>query len=290
MAKMLTDDPTIKPTSDLFIAALCSAPKNEPILRSLLNGTMTNIGQPPVVKATILNPFNVQDFPNDKEIRLDVRVEDEAKRFYNIEVQRAWHTGFHNRSLYYWAETYDSQIERGDAYKLLRPVRSIVITEFPAFPELQQLHTVFELRSRENPQVLLTDHLQIHYLRVGNLDRQSLSGLDSLCVDLQRWMQFLRFGSEWEEERMSTILQDAPEVQAAYGEYKRFVADPVMREKIKARERYWTDRNLDRAESKEEGREEKGLEVARNLKREGLDSAFIARTTGLSLSEVERLD
>ena len=100
---------------------------------------------------------------------------------------------------------------------------------------------------------------------------------------------------------MSAVLQDVPEVQAAYGEYKRFTADPVMREKAKARERYWTDRRLDRAEAKEEGRQEgrhegrqegrqeERFEVARNLKREGLDATFIAKTTGLPLSDIERL-
>src|SRR5215469_4656042 len=251
---MATDDICITPTSDLFIASLCFPPQNEPILRSLLNGVMLNVKQPPVIEATVLNPFNIQDFPNDKEVRLDVRVKDETGKKYNIEVQKAWHTGFYNRTLYYWSDTYDSQIERGEHYKFLRPVRSIIITEFPVFPELRQLHTIFELRSRENPDVLLTDHLQIHFLRLGNLDRRDLSGLDSLCVDLQRWVQFLRFGSEWEADKMSTILQDVPEVHAAYDEFKRFTADPVMREKIKARERYWTDRHLDRAEAREEGR------------------------------------
>jgi len=158
------------------------------------------------------------------------------------------------------------------------------------FPDLKQLHTVFELRSRENPKVLLTEHLQIHYLRLGDLDRQKLTGLDALCIDLQKWMQFLVFGSEWEEKKMSAVLQDVPEVQAAYGEYKRFTADPVMREKAKARERYWMDKRLDRAEAMEEGREEKGLEVARNLKRLGVPIATIAEGTGLSLSEIERLN
>jgi len=287
---MPTDDLIIRPTSDLFIASLWSAPKNEPILRSVLNSVMTDIGQPQIVKATVLTPFNIQSYPDDKEIRLDVRVEDETRRFYNIEVQRAWHTGFNNRSLYYWSETYEAQIERGDFYDLLRPVRSVVITEFPIFPELKRLHTVFELRSRENPKVLLTDHLQIHYLRVGNLDRQKLTGLDDLCVDLQKWMQFWAFGLEWEEKKMSTILHDAPEVQAAYGEYKRFIADPVMREKAKARERYWTDRRLDRAEGREEGRVEEKIENARNLKRLGVPIATIAEGIGLSLSEVERLN
>jgi hypothetical protein len=58
---MSTDDIVIKPTTDLFIAALWSAPKNEPILRSLLNGVMTDIGQPPVVSATVLTPLNIQE-------------------------------------------------------------------------------------------------------------------------------------------------------------------------------------------------------------------------------------
>jgi predicted transposase/invertase (TIGR01784 family) len=251
---------------------------------------MTNVKQPQVVKATVLNPFNIQDYPDDKEIRLDVRVEDETRKFYNIEVQRAWHTGFYNRSLYYWSETYESQIERGDFYKLLRPVRSIVITEFPVFPELKQLHTVFELRSRENPKVLLTNHLQIHYLRLGNLDKESLAELDSLCIDLQRWFQFLRFGSEWKEDKMSAVLQDVPEVQAAYSEYKRFTADPVMREKAKARERYWTDRKLDRAEAEEVGVARKAIEVARSMKAKGYSVAEITDISGLPLSEVEQLD
>ena len=97
---------------------------------------------------------------------------------------------------------------------------------------------------------------------------------------------------------MSAVLQDAPEVQAAYGEYRRFTADPVMREKAKARERYWTDRELDRAEGWEEGREEgleegeakKAIAVARNLKHLGVPVATIAKGTGLSQSEVEQLN
>ena len=119
------------------------------------------------------------------------------------------------------------------------------------------------------------------------------SPLDEFCVGLQRWMQFWAFGSVWEEKKMSAVLQDVPEVQAAYGEYKRFIANPDMREKAKARERYWTDRRLDRAEAKEEGREEgeakKAVAVAQNLKRLGAPLAMIAEATGLSLSEIERL-
>ena len=287
---MSTNDVIIKPTTDLFIAALWSAPKNEPILRSLLNGVMTDIGQPAIAEATVLNPFNIKEFPNDKEIRLDVRVKDESGTVYDVEVQTDSHTGFYDRMLYYWARTYGIQIQRGEDYHKLRPVRSIVITEFPVFPELKRLHAVFELRSRENQAVLLSEHCQIHFLRLGDLLRNSLSGLDELCLELQRWMQFWVYGSKLEKKEMSTMLQDVPEVQAAYDEYQRFVSDPVMREKIESRERFLTDRYLDRADALAEGRAEAKIETAQNMKRKGYPVSDIADLTGLWLAEIERLD
>ena len=85
---------------------------------------------------------------------------------------------------------------------------------------------------------------------------------------------------------MSTMLQDVPEVQAAYEAYKRFSADPVMREKIRAAERYEIDKKLDRAY----GRAERSVEVARNMKAKGYSVTEIADISGLPLSEVERLD
>ena len=186
---MAKKDVIITPTSDLFIASLWSAPKNEPILRSMLSGVMTDIGQPPVAKATVLNPFNIQEFSNDKEIRLDVHVEDELGARYDVEVQKETHDDFFERMLLYWGETYCSQIHRGNKYSLLRPTRSIIITEFSVFPLLKQLHAVFELRARENPAVLFSDHCQIHVLRLGDLLRNNLSGLDQFGLDLQRWFQ-----------------------------------------------------------------------------------------------------
>jgi len=277
--------PIIKPTSDLFIASLWSAPEREPLLRSLVNGVMTDIGEPPVAKATVLNPFNIQDFPVDKQIRLDVLVEDELGAKYDLEVQTYPDKDFFDRMMLYWSVTYGLPIQRGDDYGVLRPVRSIIITEFPVFPELTRLHAVFEIVARENPKVLFTKHFQAHVLRLGNLLRGDQSGLAELCLPLQRWMQFWCFGSKMEDKSMSVMLQDAPEVLAAYDEYKRFTADPEMREKIRERERFEIDQRLDRAYARKEG----AVEIAQNLKRLGAPLPMIAEATGLSLSEINRL-
>jgi len=289
---MAKDDPIITPTTDLFIASLWSAPKNEPILRSLVSGVMTDIGQPPVAKAMVLNPLNIQEYALDKRIILDVRVEDEAGTFYNVEVQKQADTDFLERMLFGWAETYGSQLLWGKGYDELCPVRSIIITEFPIFRLLKRLHAVFELRSRENPDVLFSDHCQMHVLRLGDLLR-NLSGLDQFGLDLQRWMQLWAFGAKLKESEMSTMLQDCPPVLAAYEEFQRFSSDPVMRERVRARERYLNDERLKiggaRREGEAIGEARKARETAQNMKQEGLDSAFIAKMTGLSVPEVERL-
>ena len=239
----------------------------------------------------MLNAFSLQEYAIDKRIILDVRVEDVTGAFYNVEVQKQEHPAFLERMLFGWAETYRTQLLRGEKYDELRPVRSIIITEFPIFTSLTRLHAVFELRARENPAVLFSDHCQIHVLRLGDLLRD-LVGLDQFCLDLRSWMQFWVYGSTLEERKMSAMLQETPAVLEAYEEFKRFSSDPIMREKVQARERYLIDERLKlggaRREGETIGEARKARETARNMKRKGYPISDIAELTGLTLSEIEQ--
>jgi hypothetical protein len=94
------EDLIIKATSDVFIAAMLSAPKNEPILCGIISAVLENSGQPPIKKAEVLNPFSLKEFANDRRIVLDVRVTDELDRIFNIEVQTLPHTAFIERIMF----------------------------------------------------------------------------------------------------------------------------------------------------------------------------------------------
>jgi len=155
---------------------------------------------------------------------------------------------------------------------------------------LKRLHAVFELLARENPQVRFSDQCQMHVLRLGDLLRNELVGLDQFGFDLQRWMQLWVFGSKLEENKMSAMLDDCPPVLAAYEEFKRFSSDPVMREKVRARERFLIDERLKLSGAMREGEAKKAHETAQNMKRKRYPVAEIAEITGLTLSEIERLD
>lgn len=284
------DDLIPKPTSDIFTAVLWSPPENEPILCSFINAVLLDIGMTPITRAVVLNPFNIKEFAPNKAIILDVRVKDENERWFNIEIQVASHPAFANRVLYYWSDIYTQQLQVGKGYETLRPVISIILTEFAIFPMLTNVHNVFQITAKENPNVLLTDHFQIHFLRLSDVLKGQLQKLQSVCRELRHWLNFFLFGATKTEEEMAVLVENDPIIREAYSELHRFYANDEMREKIRQRHRFLVDYNLGMASSREEGRMEGKIDIARNLKKKGLDMFLIAETTGLLLEEIERLN
>ena len=250
---MTIDDLIPNPMSDIYTASMWSDPKNEHLLLSFINDVLLDTGMRPIVKAEVMNPFNIKDFAVSKQIVLDVRVRDERDWLYDIEVQTFDHTAFVNRALDYWADTYSSQLARGSHYTLLRPVISIILTSFPLFPRLKNPHTVFELRARENPDVIMTDHLQIHFLRIQKDQKRQLTELEGIRRGLCDWLNFFTFGGIKTETEMAALTHDNPIIQEAYAELQRFYANGETREKIKERERFLTDYELGINASKAEG-------------------------------------
>ena len=256
-----TDNLIIKATSDLFIATLLSAPKNEPILRGVINAVLTNSGHVPIKTAEVLNPFNVKEFALDKGIVLDVRVKDELERIFNIEIQTAPHTAFVERVMFGWADTFSSQLHAGNAYQKLMPVFCIVITEFKILGKVDGVHLVFELRERNHPEVVLSNHLQMHFLPLYELLQGRLDVLESVSPDLRRWLNFLVFGGLKGEQEMSQIVGNDPLVMEAVAELQRFSSDPEMQE-LERRRKLWKLEYLSGLEAaKEEGRVEDRIET-----------------------------
>ena len=233
-----TDNLIIKATSDLFIATLLSAPKNEPILRNIINAVLTNSGHAPIKNAEVLNPYNVKEFAVDKQIVLDVRVKDELDRTFNIEIQTTPHAAFVERIMFGWADTFSAQLHAGNQYKKLNPVFCIVITEFKIFDQVDGVHLVFELRERNRPEVVLSNHLQMHFLRLYELLQGRLEVLEGVSPELRHWLNFLAYGGLKGEKEMSQIVDNTPLVMEAVAELQRFSSDPKMRE-MERRRKLW---------------------------------------------------
>ena len=285
-AKKKLDDLIIEPTSDLFTASLWSATKNEPLLRDFISATLADSGQPIIRQVTVLNPFKVKEFAVDRQLVLDVRAQDERNCWYNIEVQTAPHPAFLERTVLHWADMFSSQLRIGGKFTELLPVISIVLAAFPIFPNLQRLHSVFRITAEENPKVLLTDYFQMHFLRLGDLIKRQMEGLGELHCGLRNWLNFFTFGAKVTEDKMAQLVENNPAIMTAYEEFQRFSLDDEMRDLERRRRRFLEDQQIYTNAAVKEGR----IEIARNMKNDGFDTAVIVKMTGLSSWEIERLD
>jgi len=150
----------------------------------------------------------------------------------------------------------------------------------------------------ENPEVALTDHFRMHFLRLGDVLKRRLEGLGGLFDGLRDWMNFFMFANTISEDKMTQLIENNPAVQAAYEELQRFSSNAEMREFERRRRRFLEDTRIyvgtaraeGKAEGKAEGIMEREIEIAQNMKRKGFDVQSIADLTGLSHAEIERLD
>ena len=256
----------LDPMSDIFTATLWSAPKNEHLLRSFINGVRTDAGMTPIVQATVLNPFNIKEFVASKGIILDVRAKDEHNLMYDIEVQTSNHPAFPNRILDYWSETFVAQLKSGLDYTELRQVISIILTSFPIFRQLENIHNIFQITAKEDPSFVLTDAFQMHFLRIAEVNEQNAHKLACLCRDLRDWVLFFAYGGKLTEAEMSNLTDNNPIILEAYQEMQRFYANPETHEKALAHRRFIIDYNLGMSSSKAEGLAE-GLAVGKAVGR-----------------------
>ena len=126
----------ISPANDYFFRFLFGNPGHESLTLDFINAVLADMQMGPLQALTIQNPFNAKESVTDKQTILDIRAEDEVHRIYNIEMQLDGNPQFANRSLYYWARCYTSQLSEGEEYHQLSPIH---LHQHPGFPNFHIL-------------------------------------------------------------------------------------------------------------------------------------------------------
>ena len=84
-------------------------------LISLLNAILRP--KEPIVDVTLENPFNPQDFQDDKLSILDIKAVDRTGAIYDVEMQLTTYEGLVQRIVFYGCELYAGQLKSGDEYE-----------------------------------------------------------------------------------------------------------------------------------------------------------------------------
>ena len=216
------------------------------------------------MEVKIENPFQYQDFLNDKLSILDVKATDSAGTIFHIEMQLSVTTGLTKRLVFYGCELYLGQLSKAEDYTFLRPVYSICILDELLFGKEAVGHHRFQLADLKNKRVL-ENTLEIHLLE---LPRYTLKEADLITAStVERWVFLLRHAQDYDAQTLHKLFPEAGFSQAI-DTFETISLKTEDRQMYDTRDRAARDRlwlmngaikeaeNKGREEGREEGRKE----------------------------------
>ncbi len=239
-----------------------------------------------IQEITILNPELTGTSRNDKRSYLDIRAKDETDRNFHVEIQVAHENSFVKRGLYYLSGLIRDQLKSGEGYSDLKAVYQVNIVDFNLILS-ENYHSKFKFREESNPEITLTDELEIHFLELPKFLKLNVSELES---DLESWLYVFKHTSELEEAEMSILVDKTPDLSKAFTILEQYSNDPKRRaeieEKLKSDRDYVYDlaARFEAGERQgiEKGEFKKALEAARKMLAEGIKLDVALRVTGLT--------
>ena len=242
---------------------------------------------------TIVNTELPKLFAEDKKGVLDIRVMLQDKKQVNIEIQVLPLEFMPERTLYYWAKMYTSQLKEGYRYTELKKCITINIVDYEFLPE-KRMHTKYHLIEDRSGNCL-TDVIEVHFCELKKLrSGEEIIDADDPAVE---WMRFLAARTKGE---MEVVAKNNEEIKETLSYLEIISKDEQNRLAYEAQQMWLMDQRTREAtaKAKEEdmtAREEAAkarekFSIARNLLSIGVNVADIAKVMGLTIDEIEKLE
>jgi len=194
----------IKPINDFAFKKTFGTVENKPALISLLNAILDLAS--PIVDVTIENPYNLQDFLDDKLSILDIKAMDENQSVYSVEMQLTILDGLVQRIVFYGCELYADQLRASDDYTELKPVYSICLANGILWKDATNVHHSFRLTDQASGRIL-GETIQIHTIE---LPRYNLTEVDvATASTLDRWLYWFLHAHEYEPAALLNLFPEA---------------------------------------------------------------------------------
>ena len=238
--------------------------KNEEVLRNLL-ATLLEIDEAEIESCHIENPIELGKEIEGKECILDVKLTLNNDKVINIELQVYKQTYWINRSLLYWARTYDN-LKSGQDYSMLLPAYHIGILDFTLFENHPKFMAQYQIMDVEDG-YLYSDKLCIKVL--------DLTQLEKAKQESETNKKLLKWASIFKAETLEELEQLASGEEVFENmvvTMKKLSEDEKIRMQCEAREDYerslLTEYNAGKSEGIEQGLQQGIASERRNTEKE----------------------
>lgn len=278
---MTTNIKYLDPKADLTFKKIFAG--HPDLLISLLNALLPLKRNQQIKSIEYLPTELVPVDPLHKDTIVDVRCRDVEGRQFVVEMQMAWTDAFKQRVLFNASKAYGSQAEMGCKYEDLQPVYSLNLVNEIFEKDMKEYkhnyHIVHDKRTKKVIEGLCFTFIELPKFHPHTMKEKRMTVL---------WLRFLTEINDKTQEVPAELLE-SPEISKALEEVK---ISAFTAEELRAYDKFW-----DRVSSEktlmegryDEGKQDKALEIAQNLKSAGMDVDTICKMTGLSKEEVEEL-
>ena len=286
--------------------------KNDIIFKYLFSDTeilksfLETVLERDIFDIEVTNQFNLDKIRyEDKVGILDIKARICGKDIIDIEMQRREQPHYIQRILLYTGKIEASQLKVSDEYSKIQNVISISILDFVLFPAIDKVHTIWNLREKDNTDCSLKE-LEYHFLELPKF-RKSNPDLEE---KINQWLTLIDTeNKEW----LEVVMENNDNVKKAVNKVDDFVADDEARILIDLREKWQRDYNNDIAYAKriglqqgfeegtkigieqgveqgiEKGSKENKIKIAKKLLEKNYSISEIKEITELTEDEINKL-
>ena len=260
---------------------------NKELLINFLNSLFD--GEEVIKDVKYLNSENVGDVYTERKAIFDVYCENEKGEKFIVEMQNAYQTYFKDRSLFYSTFPIREQAPKGSDWNLcLKKVYVVALLNYKmsdeAFDSSDTIHTIALMDTKTNK--VFNTKLMFKYVEVGRFDKTD----EELTSLSDKWMYVLKNLSRL-DNRPAALREKIFSKLFAAASVARFTPTELREyeDSLKAYRDIKNSLDTAKEEGREEGREQRNIEIAKKMLAAGMDIDIIINMTDLSKDEIEKL-
>ena len=260
---------------------------NKELLINFLNSLFD--GEEVIKDVKYLNSENVGDVYTERKAIFDVYCENEKGEKFIVEMQNAYQTYFKDRSLFYSTFPIREQAPKGSDWNFcLKKVYVVALLNYKmsdeAFDSSDTIHTIALMDTKTNK--VFNTKLMFKYVEVGRFDKTD----EELTSLSDKWMYVLKNLSRL-DNRPAALREKIFSKLFAAASVARFTPTELREyeDSLKAYRDIKNSLDTAKEEGREEGREQRNIEIAKKMLAAGMDIDIIISMTDLSKDEIEKL-
>jgi len=281
---MALQDKYINPFTDFGFKKLFGSEPNKDLLIDFLNQVLP--GKHRIKDLTYASTEKLGNTETDRKAIFDLYCIGENGERFIVEMQKAKQNFFKDRSVYYSSFPIEEQAKKGDWNYQLAAVYMVGILDFTFSEDELEREVRHEVQLKDQKCRVFYDKLTYIYLEMPNFRKAEAE----LQTNFDKWMYILQELPHLQnrpkalQERVFQKLFEAAEIAKFTPDEKNKYAESL---KYYRDLKNVVDTSFD--EGKAEGKDERNIEIALQMKAKGMDTNLIAEITGLSIDEIEKI-